>query len=329
MRIYTLARVGLVVAALAFGGAARAAGAPAGAAISNTAQVSYTVGAAAATTASNTVTLTVAEILDVLVTVQTPTVTVSPAALGQALLFRVTNTGNGSETFRLSMTSVLGGDDFDPTPATPAIYFDTDGSGTLTPADTPYTAGSNDPLLAADAFVAVLLVNNIPPPPLSNGTRGFSRLTVEARTGTGAAGAVFPGAGTGGTDAVVGTSGADADGTGEYLVADIAIAALKSAAVVDPFGGSRPVPGARINYRIVVTASGSGTATNAAFTDPIPPNTTYVPGSLQLNSVALTDASDADAGSYATSPAAQLRVTLGNLAQATGAQTITFAVTIN
>ena len=145
MRIYTLARVGLVVAALAFGGAARAAGAPAGAAISNTAQVSYTVGAAAATTASNTVTLTVAEILDVLVTVQTPTVTVSPAALGQALLFRVTNTGNGSETFRLSMTSVLGGDDFDPTPATPAIYFDTDGSGTLTPADTPYTAGSNDP----------------------------------------------------------------------------------------------------------------------------------------------------------------------------------------
>ena len=43
----------------------------------------------------------------------------------------MTNTGNGPETFRLVMDSVIGADDFDPTPATPSIYFDTDGSGDL------------------------------------------------------------------------------------------------------------------------------------------------------------------------------------------------------
>ena len=43
------------------------------------------------------------------------------------------------------------------------------------------------------------------------------------------------------------------------------------------------MPGARINYSIVVSATGTGTATNAVFTDNIPANTTYVPGSLRLN----------------------------------------------
>ncbi len=80
---------------------------------------------------------------------------------------------------------------------------------------------------------------------------------------------------------------------------------------------------------MVITATGSGTATAAAFADLIPANTTYVPNSLVLNGSPLTDAADADAGQYATTPAPSVSVALGDLTQAAGPQTVGFAVTIN
>ena len=306
----------------------RAVGVPAGTSINNTAQVAYTVGSVSATATSNTSTVTVAEILDVVVTLQTPSVPVIAGATQQELLYRVTNTGNGPETFRLQMSSVIAGDEFDPTPAAPSIYFDTDASGDLSPGDVPYVVGSNDPVLNADAFVTILVVNDIPAGVI-DGNRGFSRLLADARTGVGAPGTTYAGQGSGGTDAVVGTTGADGDATGEYLVAGIALNAVKSQSVTDQFGGTRPVPGARINYSIVVSATGSGTASAAVFTDDIPANTTYVPGTLRLNSAALSDAVDVDAGDFSTTPNAHVSVQLGSLTQASGSQTIQFAVTIN
>jgi uncharacterized repeat protein (TIGR01451 family) len=90
------------------------------------------------------------------------------------------------------------------------------------------------------------------------------------------------------------------------------------------------VPGARIRYQVVVTATGTGTATGASFRDPIPANTTFVPGSITLNGNPITDSTaDADAGGYATSPAAAVQVALGDLTQASGPQTLVFDVTIN
>lgn len=308
---------------------AHAVGVPAGTQISNTAQVSYTIGSTPVTTASNAASVTVAEVLDVVVTLQSATTTVSPGANNQTLVYRVTNTGNSSEAFLLTLNSVIGGDEFDPVPATPAIYFDTDGSGTLTPADTPYTPGGNDPVLVQDTFVTVLIVNNIPTG-LANGARGLSELTAASRTGTGAPGTTFAGQGTGGTDAVVGTTGADGAATGQYVVADITLAAVKTQTVTDQFGGSRPIPGATIRYQVVVTATGTGTATAAQFRDPIPANTTFVAGSIRLNGNVLTDSTaDADAGGYSTTPSPAVQVTLGNLTQASGPQTLVFDVTIN
>jgi uncharacterized repeat protein (TIGR01451 family) len=324
----------LAAAVLALAGSfaalpALAAGAPAGSQIDNTAQVNYTLGTASVTEASNTVRIVVAEIVDVVVTLQSPGVTVSPGASGQVLVYRVTNTGNGLEPFRLTLDSALGGDEFDPVPASPALYLDSDASGTLTPADLPYVPGSNDPSLAADAFTTVLVVNAIPTP-LANGSRGFSLLRAASLTGTGAPGTAFAGQGTAGTDAVLGTSGGDGEATGQYLVADLQIAAVKSAVVLDPGGGTRPVPGARITYQVVVTPTGAGTATAVAFSDAIPANTTYVPASLQLNGAPLSDdAADADAGSYQTTPSRAVSVALGTLSQSSGPQTITFAVTID
>jgi uncharacterized repeat protein (TIGR01451 family) len=308
---------------------ALAVGVPAGTDITNIAEVTYAVGATNVTTSSNAVVVTVAEILDVVVTRQSPVNTaVSASATQQEIVFTVTNSGNGPEAFRLVMDSVIGADDFDPTPSTPSIYFDTDGSGDLSPGDTAYTAGTNDPLLNPDASVTVLVVNDIPGT-VVDGNVGITRLTADARTGTGAPGTVYATQGAGGTDAVVGLSGALAAITGQYRVTGVTVSAVKTQAVVDQFGGTRALPTARINYTIAIQAVGTGSAANTIFSDNIPANTAYVPGTLRLNSTLLSDAPADDAGEFISTPAASVRVTLGNLTQASGTQTIQFAVTIN
>ena len=82
---------------------------PAGTVINNTAEVDLHRRHGARPRRSNTVSVTVAEILDVVVTPQTPTRRRERRATTQQVLrYRVTNTGNGPETFRLVMNSVIG-----------------------------------------------------------------------------------------------------------------------------------------------------------------------------------------------------------------------------
>jgi uncharacterized repeat protein (TIGR01451 family) len=307
---------------------AQARGVAAGTSINNTATVDYTVGTVTATATSNQSTVVVAEIVDVDVIVQTPTVAVAAGAVQQVMRYRVTNIGNGPETFRLVMSDAITGDQFDPVAASPAIYLDSDASGTYNTGDAPYVVGANDPALAADGFVTVFVFNGIPAAAL-DGNLGFTNLTADARTGTGTAGTVFAGQGAGGTDAVIGTTGGVDVAQGEYKVEGIAITAVKSQTVVDQYAGARPIPGATINYSIVVNATGSGIASAASFTDNVPTGTTYVAGSLRLNTTALSDGADADVGVFESSPQPRVRVQLGNLSAASGTQTITFAVTIN
>ena len=308
--------------------AVHAVGTAAGTNITSTATVDYSIGGTPATTTSNVTTVAVAEVVNVTIALQSPTVSVAAGASNEALLFLVTNTGNADEEFALAGDSVLVGDDFDPAPAAPFIYFDSDGSGDLSPADTPYVAGSNDPLLAADASVAVILVNDIPPA-LPDGELGRSELAATAATGTGTPGTVLAGLGSGGVDAVIGTSGGQAAVFGEYFIGDVQVSAVKSQAVLDPFGGTQPIPGAAITYQVVVAATGSGTAVAAALRDAIPANTTYVAGSLSLNGAPLTDTADGDVGSFTAAPSPQVVVSLGDLTAVAGPQTIVFRVTID
>jgi len=305
-----------------------ATGTVAGTNIQNTAQVSYDVSGSTITTTSNATTLVVAEIINVNIATLTTSVSVTPGASNQALMYRLTNTGNGSEKFHLAPNSSMVGDDFDPVLASPSIYFDTDGTAGLSAGDTAYAPGSNDPTLAPDASIVVLVINNIPTG-LANGAAGKSELTATSFTGTGAVGTIFAGQGTNGTDAVLGSSGGRANSNGTYVAGAITLNAVKTQSIVDPFGGSQPVPGATITYQVVVTPSGSGTANNATFIDAIPNNTTYVASSLKLNNTTLSDAADSDAGQYQSSPSAQVRISLGNLTQASGVQTVSFKVTIN
>ncbi len=309
---------------------AYAAGTLANTDIANTASVSFDLDGTQLTVDSNEVVLTVAEILDVAVVLQSPQVPVSSGETGRELLFTVTNTGNGDEAYQLDFANAFTGTpgvDFDPLAQTPAIYFDTDGSGDFSAGDVAYTPGSNDPLLAPDESIDLLIVNDIPAG-LANGDIGRSELTAQALTGNGAPGTVFGGAGTGGVDAVVGTSTALQAVTGEYVVAEVSVAVAKSAVVSDPFGGTQAVPGATITYTVTVEVTDTGTATAVVVNDPIPADTSYVAGTLTLNGGGLSDATDADAGELDTTAAPTIAVRLGDLTQGSGIQTVTFSVTI-
>ncbi len=303
-------------------------GTPAGTAIDNVATVSFELAGVNTTLDSNTVTIMVLERLDVVVTLQSPQVVVAPGAIDRSILFTVTNTGNGNDVIELSIDSVLAGDDFDPVPAVPAIYFDTDSSGDFSTGDVAYVPGGNNPQLAADESVDVLLVNDIPGA-VGNGYLGRSQLTATSSTGTGSPGTTFAGLGDGGLDAIAGASGGTAAVFGEYIAADVQISMLKSIAVSDPLGGTEPTVGATLTYTVTVEVLNGGTITAGTFTDPIPVSTTFVANSIVLNGGNLTDAIDGDAGELDSSGMEAVVVRLGDLTLADGLQTIEFQVTID
>jgi uncharacterized repeat protein (TIGR01451 family) len=303
-------------------------GTAAGTVIDNTAQVDFDLAGTRISLNSNTVSVLVDERIDVLVTLLSPQTQVNAGDLDRSLLFSVTNTGNGSEAFQLSIDSILGGDDFDPVPSVPAIYFDSDASGDFSPGDVAYVPGSNEPLIAADETINILLLNGIPAGVI-DGNVGRSEFAASALTGAGSAGDVLANQGDGGVDAVIGTSGGAANGVGEYVVGDVVLSILKSVVVVDPFGGSEAVPGATLNYTITVEVTNSGTAVDSIFTDPVPANTSYVVSSISLNGGGLTDATDGDSGELDASGVPTVVVRLGDLTQADGLQTVSFQVTID
>ena len=304
-----------------------AAGTPVGTTIQNTATVSFDLGGTPVSVDTNTTTITVLERLDVNVTVQTSQVLVTAGDSSRSILFRLTNTGNGSEAFVLNVDSAIAGNDFDPVPAVPSIYVDSDGSGDFNAGDVAYD-NATPPVLAADASLDILVVNDIPGT-AANADIGRSQLTATAVTGSGAPGDEFSGQGDGGVDAIVGTSGALASDLGEYLVSDVTISVVKAQTVADPFGGNEPVPGATITYTVTVEVLGTGTATASLVRDPIPIYTTYLPSSIALNSAAISDAADADSGELDTSGAPAIVVRLGDLTAADGLQTVEFQVTID
>ena len=313
---------------LAISAAAGAAGTPVGTVIQNTATVDFDLAGTPIRLQSNTTTITVAERVDVAVTLQSPQVLVAANDTNRAILFTVTNTGNGSETFALAIESVLTGDDFDPVPAALPIYFDTDGSGDLNAGDQVYTPGGNDPVLAADASIDVFIVNDIPGT-VVNGDIGLSQLTATSLTGTGAPGTEYAGLGDGGVDAIIGSSGGEDADSGEYLVSDIAVNVFKTQAVADPFGGNEAIPGATLTYTIAVDVTTAATATASVLRDAIPTYTSYVPNSITLNATGLSDAIDADAGEFDSTGTPTVIVRLGDLTQADGVQTVEFQVTID
>lgn len=309
-------------ALLAAPSTAIAGGVAAGTPIANTAEATFTVGGETQTIPSNTVIVTVDEILDVTVS----SLDAGNVPLGNddaVLTFLVTNNGNGPEAYRIDIDPLLTDDDFDPSIV--RIAYDSNGSGAyeegtdeLLPADriTPDIAADD----ALRIFVIGALAGNS-----DNGDIANVGLEASATTGTGDPGTVFAGEGVDGSDAVVGTTTAFAQSTGAFQVSVSTVTLSKAAEVFDPFGGSQPVPGALVTYTLVANVAGSSSISGLTINDPVPANTTYSAGSLTLDGSGLSDAADADEG---TADAAAISVALGTVAGGTS-HTITFQVTID
>lgn len=318
----------LGAAALAAAQPAFAAGTPAGTDIENIAEATYDTPSGPVTIQSNTVIIKVDELLDVTVASTDPgDVTTLPGATGNVLTYQVTNTGNGSEAFRLTANVANGGDDFDPTLTQTVL--DTNGNGVYDPGvDTVYVAGTNDPVLAPDQSIRVFVITGTPVG-VVDGNRADVSLAAVANTGSGAPGTSFPGAGQGGGNAVVGSTGADGIDNGFLAVQAASITLVKSATIADPFGGNRPVPGAIITYSIIANISGSGSLANLVITDPIPAGTTYEVNTITHQAgvappAGLTDAADSDAGLF---DGTRVTVSAGTV-PAGQTRTVTFKVKI-
>ncbi|ANU08444.1 DUF11 domain-containing protein [Paraurantiacibacter namhicola] len=300
---------------------ALAEGVGAGTVISNTAQASYTGPDGTTVVDSNTVDLSVDELLDVTVT----SLDSGPqaAAPGQAVLtFEITNTGNGPEAFTLTANPVVAGNDFDTT--VDAIAVDTNGNGTYDEGiDEILTGPATTDVLAADEPVTVFVIVTVPGDVLDT-EETTVELTATAVTGSGTPGTVFAGQGESGVDAVVGATGAAATASGSLVVGITTVSLIKTADVADPFGGNTVVPGAVVTYTITANVTGSGSLSDLQVTDAFPAGTSYAPGTITLDAAPLTDASGDDAGE---ADASGITVDLGTVSGGTS-PVVTFQVVI-
>ena len=264
----------------------------AGTPITNTAAMRYdTIGDTVAVR-SNTVTNLIAERLDIALA-RRGSDAITPATTAIALL--LTNRGNGQEAFALTTT------DGTPTPPT-RFAVDVDGDGRYDAAVDRLLPGNLTPALAPGAELQLLLLGDTPGQ--FDGVQNI--IVARAVTGYGTPGTAFDGQGDGGSDAVVGPTGAQA----QIIVPTIGQAAqgslVKSQSVLAPDGSARAVSGAVITYTL--TASIPAPSSGVRVDDPIPAGTTYIPGSLTLDATVLSDAADADAG---TASATAIAVALG------------------
>jgi uncharacterized repeat protein (TIGR01451 family) len=286
---------------------ALAAGTASGTQIDNRATVNYTVGGVSQTPiessptgnttagtgngavtrflVDNRVDLTVVELSGN----ATPT---TPGANNVVAAFTVTNTGNTAQGYALAPTNVGGtlfgeGDDFDMNNL--RVFVDSNGNDTYDPAD---TATSID-TLAADDSVTVFIVADTP---LAAQNAQASNVRLTATTAV---------AGTAGATLVAETTGADsptvvdvvfADGNAggnvprngagfaddQYFVSAAGINVQKTSATIsDPFNGTaspKAIPGATVEYAIVLSNSTATAANGVVVTDPLPANTTFATG---------------------------------------------------
>ena len=271
--------------------------------IVNVASVTYTIEGETESRQSNTVQTLVDERLDVQTTASRPSI---PARPGDqvAVAFIVTNGGNGQEAFTLAANAASGCTII-------GLALDTDGDGLYDPArDTAYTPGSNDPGLAPGGTVTVFVICEVSPGAAEGSTTVVS-LTATAVTGSGAPGSTFDSRGDAGGDAVVGGTSAASTAARQIIAVSVGVELIKSQSVQDADGGNAPVPGSIITYSLTARVFGAAPIDDAVVSDVIPVGATFVPGSLTLDGVALSDAADADAGAF---DGAAIRVNLGGLA---------------
>jgi uncharacterized repeat protein (TIGR01451 family) len=277
--------------ALAVPLAAQAAGTTSGTQIGNTATIIYSVGGVTQPQVSSgpTATFTVDNKVNLTVAASTANVSVIPGSTDRVLVFSVTNNGNTTQAYGLSVYS-RGTDSFDMSSI--RVYRDVNNNGTLEiGTDTLYVDPTTFGNLVSDATFTVLVVADTPAP-LANAetavqdlvatTYDTGGLVVTAQTTTATAGVDVVFADIPGTW----TNDINRDGehsaVGTYTVSAAGIAVTKSTAIYsDPFNGTtepKAIPGAVITYTVTVSnAAGGSQATNVTITDIMPANVTFKP----------------------------------------------------
>jgi uncharacterized repeat protein (TIGR01451 family) len=284
--------------------------------VTNTAAVVFTLDGEDRRIASNSVTLVVAERLDIaLAPGGTAPVLAAPVT---ALALRLTNGGTGRESFAVEAKGTV------PGVSVTGIAIDVDGDGRFDAAiDTPL-AGATPPLDPGQTLRLLILVA-----PVAGVDAGDGAITVTARaaTGSGNPADAFTGTGDGGSDAVIGTTGATASVDLPFVARQTATAPatdaptlVKTQSVRAPDGSAQPVAGAVVTYTLV--ARFPGATRDARIDDPVPAGTRYVPGSLTLDDAVLTDATGDDAGGL---EGTGIAVTLGDV-PAAAVRTVRFQV---
>jgi len=345
---------GLLLTLLLFAGGtqtALAVGTASGVTISNQASVDYQVsGVGQATILSDgplpgPTTFVVDNNVDLTVVNQDGgTVTVGAASNDRVLEFLLTNTGNTTQGYRLSVvngaTAIPMGNVeiwIDNPVGSPGVYD--------TATDTLYVAATNagdlDPNGGTDNMT-VFIVADTPLAAVDATVDNYSLLATTTNAGTAvvtldtapntAAGVevVFADAlGTALGD--VASDGTHSD-TGSYTVGSATLTVTKTAVVDDGLGGTFAIPGATVTYTILVANTGGANATTVVISDGIPVNSTYVPSSITLNTVAQSDllpGAPADNSDFGVTTANTVTVTIPTLVAAVGSATITFQVTID
>lgn len=299
-----------------------AAGVGAGTLIQNSASATYNSGSATSTIQSNTVTVTVDQLLDVAVAGldSSPVVASSSSAV---LTYSVSNTGNGSDAFNLTADPNVSGNAFNG--VVQSIVFDTNGDGKYDAGDQIIAQGSATPQFAANGSSKVFVIVSLPPG-ATDAQSSQVKLTATSIIGSGSPGTTFAKKGVTGVDAIVGLSHASQSALDSITASLATVTLIKSAVITDQFGSTNPLPGAVVTYTIVAHVSGSGTAGAIHVVDVIPIGTTYQPGTLALNGTSLTDAADSDAGMASSTG---IDVALGNVTSGSSDKSISFKVKIN
>ena len=285
----------------------------AGTPIVNTAALGFDLNGVAQSTVSNTVTIIVAERLDVgLVRNGQGAVVVTAQPIAVPLM--LTNRDNGNESFAIAATVSSGAF------TVRALVIDANGDGLYDPATDLAPADGKTPVLSPGQSIKLLALLAKTDP--ADGGSATATLTVTAQsiTGSGQPGSTFAGLGDGGGDAVVGQTGAIARVAVPLTTALNIPTLTKSQSVQAADGSQTAVRDAVITYTL--EARFTDAVTGARIVDPIPEGTVFVPGSLTLDGTALSDASDGDAGRFdrdaSTGAAANggIAVALGQVAAA-------------
>lgn len=316
-----------------------AVGTPSGTTINNQATVDYSVGgvnqtqitsAVASFVVDSRVDLTVSE-------VSTNATIASPGQLNQVTAFRVSNTGNSTQGYQLSATNEASGavlftQTDNQNVNNLRIFVDSNGNGTYE-AGTDTATNINTLITDADGESLVVFVLADIPVAATNGQFANVRLqAIAAVAGTNGGTLATASAGVDNpavVDVVFADAGRDAteSAADQYAIRSAALTVTKTATVIsDPISISNPkaIPGAVIQYSILVTNTSTTTGANAVTVgDNIPANTTFVPGSITLNAAALPDTN------FIAGPPARIAVNAGVVAASGGTATVTFRVTIN